>query len=202
MLLGHNWSALHDPEQPLNYVASFRMPLFFFLAGLFLKPAMNFTKLVAWKADALLKPYAVTLLALGTVHVLTGKTDAANYLAGRVYGNGATVPWMPLWFLTHLFAVYLFGWACCRLLHLPSQRPWVQGAFLAMLVWAGFQILDVFWQLPRQGYTSVTGLLDGPFPLPGLQFSADLLPVSGAFSCLVTSAGRGQNTCASCRSGS
>lgn len=181
VLLGHNWIALHEPEQALNFVTSFRMPLFFFLAGLFLKPALRFPQVVAGKADALLKPYAMTLLALGAVHILTGKTDAANYLTGMLYGNGATVPWMPLWFLTHLFAVYLFGWICCRLFSLPTQRPWIQGAFLIMLVWAGFEILDVFWRMPPLGYTGVVALLDGPFLMPGLPFSADLLPISGAF---------------------
>lgn len=157
------------------------MPLFFFLAGLFLKPALGFTQLLAGKADALLKPYAVTLLALGAMHVLTGKTGGGNYLAGILYGNGAAVPWMPLWFLTHLFAVYLFGWACCRLLHLPAQGPLVQGAFLAMLAWAGFHLLDLFWQMPPQGYAGAVALLDAPSLLPGLPFSADLLPLSGAF---------------------
>lgn len=54
--LGHNWIVGHD-EGPLGqYIYSFHVLLFFFLAGLFINPDETFPSLVSKRVQGLVKP--------------------------------------------------------------------------------------------------------------------------------------------------
>ena len=44
-----------------HFLGLFRMPLFFFLSGIFFNEAIHFRDLVLSKTDSLLKPYFLTL---------------------------------------------------------------------------------------------------------------------------------------------
>lgn len=153
----------------------FRMPLFFFLSGVFFtfkaRPALFLWK----KSEALLKPYlSVSLLLLVYYAWLEGAGEPVARLMGILYGNGATIQWEPMWFLTHLFAVYCLAYGLFRyagLRRLPALGQWL---CLAVFLLTGVYTLDAFWQMPVDAVTP-------PLILPGLPFSLDILLVTSAF---------------------
>ena len=60
VVLGHNWIAQENTEL-FEIIFSFHMPLFFFLAGVFVGDSNNIIDFIIKKTDALLKPYFVVL---------------------------------------------------------------------------------------------------------------------------------------------
>ena len=109
VVLGHNPLVLQPKSELFNVIFSFHMLLFFFLSGVLFKPGKSFTCTFKEKFDALLKPYFVTLILHDTVKILGNNGDILPYLYRMLYGNGDSVRWVPLWFLTHLFIVSLFS---------------------------------------------------------------------------------------------
>lgn len=162
--------ALRHQLDALNSVlASFRMPLFFMLAGLFMHTGLKTRPWLHSKTDALLKPYAVTLLAYSAARLLAGRSDPPAYYLGMLEGNGSTLPetFIPLWFLPHLWLVSLLGWAVLRL---ARARPWPEAgraaALLAMLL-AGIATLGRGPMLP---WGLDLCLVSGAFVLAGVAF--------------------------------
>ena len=77
-------------------LALFRMPLFFFLSGIFFNEAIALRDLMLSKTDSLLKPYFVTLGALLFIDIMLGR-EFIPELKGILYGNGETIRWVTLW---------------------------------------------------------------------------------------------------------
>jgi fucose 4-O-acetylase-like acetyltransferase len=67
----------------------FRLPLFFFLAGLFFSAAPSPAVFIGKKADVLLKPYFVTSLGLWLAFTIAGHGNPFGLLLDILYGNGA-----------------------------------------------------------------------------------------------------------------
>lgn len=153
----------------------FRMPLFFFLSGVFFSFSAR-PQLFLWKkTEALLKPYLSVLLLLLVYYAwLKGAGEPVTRFLGILYGNGETIQWEPMWFLTHLFAVYCFAYVICRYTgfrRLPSALQWL---CLVVTLLAGAYTLDTFWQVP-------VSALGQSLVLPGLPLSMDILLVTSAF---------------------
>ena len=89
-----------------NATSSLRLPLFFFLSGIFFNTKWSAEEFTLRKADALLKPYLVTLLALQLFWWLLGSASKHD-VVGIFYASGMTIELMPLWFLPHLFLVHM-----------------------------------------------------------------------------------------------
>jgi fucose 4-O-acetylase-like acetyltransferase len=181
VVLGHNWITLHQRGELFNVIHSFHMPLFLFLSGLFFKTGTSFGKLFVSKSDAILKPYFITLLLFALVLLPFSQLHLFDYTTRMFYGIGATLRslygesagktgyWVPLWFLTHLFALTLTAWLAGRLcdaLHLKL----VLRAALTLTLFAG-GILALNWAPPG------TRTLDEGEAM-GLPFSIDLLPIT------------------------
>jgi fucose 4-O-acetylase-like acetyltransferase len=175
VVFGHNWLVLGNKGELFRVIFSFHIPLFLLLSGIFLKQSETFGSLVRSKADALLKPYLVVLLCLGLAKAVARPSEALSYFAGMAYAAGDTLSWVPMWFLPHLFLASLLTWALLRaadVLRLPV-------GVLAAASWAlGVWTLGWFWHWPLS--PAAAALLGTPV-LPGLPFSADLLPLSTAF---------------------
>lgn len=84
-------------------IALFRMPFFFFLAGVCLSQRSTVTKFIKKKSDTLLKPYAVTVIAVSLLPPLARNEAILTHWYGGLYGTGQSLIWTPLWFLTHLW---------------------------------------------------------------------------------------------------
>jgi fucose 4-O-acetylase-like acetyltransferase len=180
VVFGHNWIVLDDKAELYRVIFSFHVPVFLLAAGVFIKEKTSFRQSLVTKADALLKPYFVVLTGLGIGKLVAQPQAAANHFGGMLYANGEVISWVPLWFLPHLFLGFLACWAVMRLAEQLKLNLWL----VIPVLWAGgVWVLDKFWEVPVAGLGGPGGpsTVLGRALLPGLPFSADLLPLSCAF---------------------
>ncbi|MCG7866829.1 MAG: acyltransferase family protein, partial [Candidatus Thiodiazotropha taylori] len=160
-----------DIVDPLSL---FRLPLFFFLSGIFFSWAAAPGAFVSHKFEALLKPYLVVLLSLFLLGFISGEDDLTERFVGIFYGVGDTIEWIPMWFLPHLFAVFLFTYGLFRWLKFSDWSIGAKALFLLLLLGVGSEFIDAFW------YREVNLLGDG-YQLPGLPFSIDIVLITSVF---------------------
>jgi len=152
----------------------FRVPLFFFLSGVFFNPLDNPRRFFFKRTDGLLKPYFATLFIVLFLSLLLGKGDILQQAVGILYGNGNTIRWPPLWFLTHLWCVSMITFAFFYAMKIGKINRSQKYFLVLSLLVTGFLLVETFWQIP----VSILGI---DFELPGLPFSFDLIPLSMAF---------------------
>jgi len=158
-----------------HIIAFFIMPVFFFLSGVFFSTNSHFKNFALQKADLLLKPYFVTLLALYAATLIVGGNHNETWpLEGMLYGTGETIRWLPLWFLTHLWAVFIFSYILFKASNINEKPAVFKVLTVLVLLLVGTTFIDSFWKQEL----SVFGMT---YLLPGLPFSLDLICVSTAF---------------------
>ena len=155
----------------------FRMPLFFFLSGVFFNAASSPSAFLRHKADALLKPYFFTLFILFGGSILLNEEHLVWQFKCILYG--VFLKWPPLWFLTHLFAIYCFAYVVFRVIGIQKRSPMTKCVFLLMLIAIGSAIIDVFWRLNINVFGTEIELL-------GLPFKCDVIFISASFFLLGT----------------
>lgn len=182
VVLGHNWLSTHEKSELSRVIFSFHMPLFFFLAGLYLRTSDDFLSFAKTRAGSLLKPYFVVLTILGIVNIirsmLHSEADAnqLDYFIGMFYGTGNTIAWIALWFLPHLFISLIASLMILKAIESRTDnKGWMMLAALALLT-IGIAFIDAFWQpaLPDVRFV-------GPGRFLGLPWSADLVPITSSF---------------------
>jgi len=171
--LFHSELKYYAPET-VNAMGLFRMPLFFFLSGVFFSTSTDARTFLWKKSDALLKPYFAILLTALTISVVFKDGHLLEQLKWIFYGNSDTTTWVPMWFLTHLFAVYCFTYLIFRFTGIEKKNTVYKFAIVAILITLGSQWIDAFWpvQLIPQ---------DKEIALPGLPFSLDIILISSSF---------------------
>lgn len=152
----------------------FRMPLFFFLSGMFFSASSQANVFFWKKFDALLKPYFVTLFTLLIISAISNESNLAWKLKWILYGNGYGIKWTPLWFLTHLFAVHCFTYALFKYAKLQELSLLSRCGIIILMLVVGTHWIDYF----KKFDVSILGVTYG---LPGLPFSTDLILVTSAF---------------------
>lgn len=177
VVFGHNWIVQHEPGALYRIIFSVHMPLFFFLSGMFLSPDKAFGTLLRQRSDSLLKPYVAVLLGLAIFHIVAGQGIGPGYLPGVAYATGQSLPWIPLWFLPHLFIAQLFALA---LLKTPYLRAAPQRLLALVLL-----MLPLGVALLRLGHAHAPmtlELLPGQLrTIIGLPWSLDLIVINAAF---------------------
>ena len=171
----HNRFVMHGRGKLFNILSSFLLPLFFFLSGIFFKPNEPFKRILIKRADSLLKPYFVTLLMLGAAYFLIRGESLWEYLFGVLYGNGATIKWVPLWFLPHLYLITLYSWCFLAITRLDKYGYPAKLFWLLVMFSIGFMVQNFFWQVPVRINGENVKLFGRVFLLPGLPFSLDLI---------------------------
>lgn len=153
---------------------TFRVPLFFFLAGVFFSIRESWWPFLLRKADALLKPYVVTALLYLALCYWRGPVNVAWQLKAIGYGSGYWLALAPLWFLPHLLALYVVAYVGCRWGQWWQRPLWLRWLVVVVLLVVGTVTLDRWWlvEIEVWGWRKV---------VPGLPWSADLLPLSGGF---------------------
>lgn len=153
----------------------FRMPLFFLLSGVFFGWIASPKDFLMKKSEALLKPYFSLLLILLFFSLFLGDNASDWQLKGILYGNGYTIkrPWIPLWFLTHLFTVYVFSYVLFRYTNLYKLSIGIPILLLLFMV-IGSTWIDYFW------YREVH-LFSRTIKLPGLPFSLDIVLITSCY---------------------
>ena len=152
----------------------FRIPLFFFLSGIFFSASAKPTEFFFKKTDALLKPYFVTLFFLLFASILSNESNIGKQAVGILYGNGHTIRWVPLWFLTNLWSTYVISYLLFHYTKLDNQKIIIKVLLIFSLLFIGVYLIDKFWLFP----VFIFGL---EIQLPGLPFNFDLVILSMAF---------------------
>lgn len=171
--LGHSKVRAHYPSV-IDSMSLFRLPLFFFLSGVFFSWVTQAKEFFVKKSEALLKPYFFVLLIIWLINIAQGDGDIAWRLKGIFYGNGDTIKWQPMWFLPHLFAVYVFSYVLFRYLKFYELPALLKAVVLAAFMAIGSMYVRLFW------YVDVR-VLGESVQLPGLPFSLDLVLISAFY---------------------
>ncbi len=158
----------------------FRMPLFFFLSGIFFSVLQEPKFFLLKKTEALLKPYFSVLLTVVCISVLFYQGDFSNQLINIFIGNGRSIAqidiywWVPMWFLTHLFAVFCSTYILFKYLKfdsLPQISKWVG---IAIVFAIGVNQIAIAWNVK-------TEIFNQELTMYGLPFSVDLLLVTTSY---------------------
>ena len=170
VVLGHNAVLQETNDSYLyNLTYAFHMPLFFFLSGCFISEQKGLKEQLFSKFDSLLKPYIVISILLIIKNLLEGSLTI-NYMAGLLYGNGLTIEWIPMWFLTHLFIASMVSYAILRMVFSHITVEFLKLAFIFGMLYVGVFYIKAFW-LGDALYFRDSNLL-------GLPFSFDILLVT------------------------
>lgn len=143
------------------------------LSGVFFRWASTPKDFLRTKSEALLKPYFSVLFLLLFYDLLSGDDTLVWQLIGILYGNGDTIRWTPLWFLSHLFVVYVFSYFAFRFGYLYKLGVGTPILLLLFLV-VGSILIDYFW------YKRVD-LFSHVIELPGLPFSVDIILITSSY---------------------
>jgi fucose 4-O-acetylase-like acetyltransferase len=171
--LFHSHLAFFIP-QLIEPMALFRMPLFFLLSGIFFTWTDKTSQYFIKKSDILLKPYFSILLLLFIVSIFTGEDDLLGQLFGIFYGNGSTIKWVPLWYLTHIFIVYCFVFLLFKLTNMSTYSASLKVIILSLFILIGAYQPDFFWNQNIQ-------IFSYSFLLPGLPFSLDIILLTSTY---------------------
>lgn len=174
IVFAHSWFVATSPDLLYPILASFILPLFFFLSGVLFKPEQPFVEMAVRKADGLLKPFFFTMLVYVIMRALLRGQPLLPDIGGVLYASVDTIPWQAMWFLPHFWVAILFSWVMLRLIQRLKLSLWVTGVLIAAQLLLGVWLLPLFWQLP------VT-LGGHHWVLPGLPFSLDITLISSTY---------------------
>ncbi|MGE5378536.1 MAG: acyltransferase family protein [Bacteroidota bacterium] len=175
VVMGHNDFSLISPFFH-KLIYSFHMPLFFFLSGYFLNTAIGFWSFVKKRFNGLLKPFFFTIFMIYFFSISFEKMGFANAITRIVkslYGTGAYIDWVQLWFLPHLFVVSIYAYLFYKTVGRIDNR-WIRWLILLITLFVASLFLKSF-------YPFTIALLGKSFSLLGLPFSLDLVLLSGFF---------------------
>lgn len=158
-----------DITEPMRL---FRIPLFFFLSGIFFSWNLSTKSFLLKKSESLLKPYFSVLSALFIVSLFYGSHDLSSQLSHIIYGT--VVRWPPLWFLTHLFALHCFSYFLFRSLSIFKNGVPLSYLVLLSFLSIGSMCIGYFW-------LKDISIFSKTITLPGLPLSLDLILVTSPF---------------------
>ena len=166
-----------------DFIKAFRLPFFFFISGTTFAIGMRTVRQVAWaRADAWLKPYAVVVILAGLLSLMTkagGGVEAI--LLGLLFSTGFTLSWTPIWFLPHLWLLYVSAAVLLRhgaVLVCTWPRRVV---LLVMIAVAGYALMQQFDSVDENAVCRRIVRFGFDLFDCGLPFSADLLLLTGMF---------------------
>jgi len=152
------------------------MPLFFFLSGVFFSASISPREFTMKKWEALLKPYFSVLILIYFISFFLSQKFSEGKLLGIFYGNADTLRFglFPMWFLTHLFAVFCFSYILFRYTVFNKCKSIIKWGCLLLILAIGTLNIDIFF------YKYFT-LFGRSIELPGLPFSIDIILITSVF---------------------
>ncbi|MDQ7969961.1 MAG: acyltransferase family protein [Oxalicibacterium faecigallinarum] len=182
IVLGHNRIFSSHYGDAANFLAAFRLPFFFFISGVIFSAANRSIGNVALvRADAWLKPYAMALLIGGMLKLIVGKETVESVLLGIFYGTGFTLGWNVLWFLPHLWLLYVSVSILVKYgQELIDSWPKKIGLLLTFLC-LGFYVMGSFDTVADNPACDRIMAVDPELLHCGLPFSADVLLLSATY---------------------
>jgi fucose 4-O-acetylase-like acetyltransferase len=182
IVLGHNTLFSQHFELLAGLLASFRIPFFFFISGVTFSVAGRTVKQIALqRADAWLKPCAVVLVVVGLLNMASGRGGLEALLLSLVFATGFTFTWPPLWFLPHLWLVYVCS--AWLLINLKGAFSTAARRSLLFVVSAGlgYCALQMFSSPKQNAACEKMRVFSFNLFDCGLPLSADLLLLTGLY---------------------
>jgi fucose 4-O-acetylase-like acetyltransferase len=178
VVLGHN--QINSYTHLFHFlIYSFHMPLFFILAGMFLKPEQSFWTLTKRRFLSTLRPYLLIIVIIYAIYLFFSTMSITVILPRMLKLLFYSLPnyyetWMPLWFLPHIFLLSLFAWIIVWLVYKRLGSIWLRLPFLAGMLFCGVLVLNLS--------SKINFMLFDKLAIKGaLPWSADLLLITGAF---------------------
>lgn len=176
IVLGHNPAFLFRFPDVADFLMAFRLPFFFFMAGVTFSAQTKTLKQVALqRADAWLKPVMVVVVISGLLHAVFGERSPQTILLGLIYPAGFTLNPVPLWFLAHLWLLYVFSTLLLRADKLLLDSPLKRVVLLIALAAGGYYVMDAFVDASVVPACRNQSEFSASLLACGLPFSADLL---------------------------
>jgi fucose 4-O-acetylase-like acetyltransferase len=183
VVLGHNRIFFDlEPNRFGDFLGAFRLPFFFFVSGVTFSIARRSVRDVAiQRADAWLKPFVMAALIGGAFKLMVGKVTIESVLLSVVYGTGFTLIWPAIWFLPHLWLLYV----STALLLTHGKRlidSWPKRVvFLTALAIGGYLFLGLFDTPLEDVSCKSRTIFEASIFECGLPFSADILMLTGLY---------------------
>ena len=184
VVLGHNWLSTHEKNELHIVIFSFHMPLFFFLAGIFLRAPDGILRFAIGRTGSLLKPYFVVLTGLGVLKMLRAalggggeaSMSGTSYFISLLYGTGDTIEWIAMWFLPHLFISLIASLIILKAIEAcTDNKVWIVSVAL-LLLGIGISSIDAYHHP-----TTIAASVMVPGRFLGLPWVADLIPITSSF---------------------
>lgn len=181
IVLGHNPLFAQTFTPFADLLSAFRLPFFFFISGTMFSAGKRTVGQVALdRADAWLKPVLVVVVLTAIPALLLGKISMETAVLQVVYATGFTLLWTAMWFLPHLWLLYVaVTWLMTSAKPL-SDRPWKRALLVVALLSAGHLILQQFDGTENPVCKRIIHFQPELLHC-GLPFSADLVPITAAF---------------------
>lgn len=176
IVLGHNQMFSFRFPDARDFLTAFRLPFFFFMAGVtFSVGSKSVGQIALRRADAWLKPLVVVVLVTGLLDTSLSHVTWESVLLGLAYPAGFTIDPLPLWFLAHLWLLYIF----CTML-LKADRRLLDSTpkrviLLLMLVISGYFMMEAFADASEVAACRSQSEFSTDLFACGLPFSADIL---------------------------
>jgi fucose 4-O-acetylase-like acetyltransferase len=182
IVLGHDaWFSKNLPEFS-DFLGGIRMPFFFFISGVtFSLGRRGLTDIAIMRADAWLKPFLVVVTLFGCLNILRGTGTFEGLLLALTYGTGFALSPRAVWFLPHLWLLYVFCSALlmhCKYLFSTVVR---RVASLTILLVAGYACLNVFDNPFKNNACFKMNEFSVALFNCGLPMSADVLLITSVF---------------------
>jgi fucose 4-O-acetylase-like acetyltransferase len=182
IVLGHDMTFAERFGGAGDLLKAFRMPFFFFISGSTFSLGQRTVSTIAReRADAWLKPFAFTVLLFGLLNVFFGVSTVERMFLGLLYGTGYTLSPIAIWFLPHLWLLYV----CCAALLRHGHgllETWPRRlALLGFVAVAGYYFLDSFDSVSENAACRQINEFDWRLFDCGLPFSADFLPLTAVY---------------------
>jgi fucose 4-O-acetylase-like acetyltransferase len=181
IVLGHNPIFTNSMDSFADLLSSFRLPFFFFISGTMFSAGKRSVGVVALeRADAWLKPVVVVVLATAAIQIAIGRMSVETLALELLYPAGFTLVWTAMWFLPHLWLLYVAATWLMTFKSL-SDTPVKRVLLVLGLLCSGHLILKLF----ESGIDNPACRRIAEFNMDlfacGLPFSADLLVITSAF---------------------
>lgn len=173
ILVAINHSKLYEFFPKINeLIGLVRMPLFFYVSGLFLSTAAPYYSFFLKKLRGLLQPYFITLASVFLASTFFTSNMQIEYIWGIFYGVGDTIAWTAAWFLPHLFLLSVSSFWLIKVSKSSKALSILTFVFIAIGYISLSRIFDI---------TNNINISWWPHGVSGLPFSLDLLPFSILF---------------------
>lgn len=178
VVIGHSYLLGSVSSDKFNAsLGIFRMPFFFFVSGLFFSVQQGFLNYAIYKFDVLVKPFICVIL-FGAVYqlIFTDSSSLLYQVKMQLYGTGHSIgwPWLPMWFLPHLWLVFVFSYLFIKATKFQQQNSGYKVILLLILIVFGCVLINDFWYIDVE-------LFGIQATLPGLPFSLDLVLVTSFY---------------------